>query len=365
MSEAEGFNRAITPEFNLLAMSTEGLPDDYYLGLLDSLLRVRFHIRTEPELQFRPQPSVRIGGHGNDQVIALIGELLEKHKIDFELVAPDGGHEYFSIYRHAGFEKLYNFVEGRSANAVRELGFLVGTYRDEIAPRDSLSVDEMYRLARTVNELHYGTTSSGRASLTDPEQFRDKYDVSDVQPETHVIPNTGFRDGYPVEYIGGIIDALATFRPSISRSSYGMGYVMTPQIRLYRGGVHPAFGLSVQQFCEQQNLPCTTTDEMQYLNTIIDGAAAIDEFAPVVGPYLVAKRDELAYLHGELVPRFLNESHHTKQNFYEIVIDFEPLATRGSRRQRNRKYTPEHFEDVWSEDITPVDRTSSSDESAD
>lgn len=345
-------------------MSSEGLPDDYYLGLLDSLLRVRFHIRTDPEVQFRPQPSVRIGGRGNDHVIALVGELLQEQKIEFELIAPERGNEYFSLNSPADFEKLYNFTEGRSAQAVRELGFLVHTYRDEIAPRGSLSVDEMYRLALTINELHHGTTSSGRASLIDPERFREEYDVNNIELETYSIPETGFRNNYSVEYIAGIVDALAIFRPSITPSSYGIGYVMTPQIRMSRSGVHPAFALSLEQFCEQQNLPCTTTGGMKRLNTIIGGAAAIDKFAPVVGPYLVAKRDELSYLHGELVPRFLNESHHPKQNFYELVVDFEPLATHGSHRQRSRKYTPEHFEEVWSEEITPVDRNSPPDESA-
>jgi 5-methylcytosine-specific restriction protein A len=335
-------------------MQTELPPIPYYAGLLDSLARVRFNIhQNEEEMTFTVRSSLRIRTRNNDYLISLIGEFLEAYDIEFDLFSRENGYDYFNVPWNKDIEKVKRLLEGESAQLIRELSFVLGPYVEHF-DTEVMGPLETYQLVTAIYNLFFDQQLSPLNWHPKPEEFANEFDIDTGQIDEISIPLGVFRDDYPVEYVAGIIDALANFRPGIHRSSYGIGYGMTPRIQVHRGGVHPAFALSVEQFCDKAGLKYNSAGGINTLNTIVNGASAIDAFAPEVGPYMIAKKEELAYLHEELVPRFLNGEHHSKQGFYDMLVDFQPIDDSGMKRNRSRQYTPEYFEEEWENEIEPV-----------
>jgi hypothetical protein len=325
-------------------------PKSYYTGLLDSLSRVQFNIRRHSDDTFSTRPSLRIRHRDNEILISLIGELLESKNIDFDLISRDYGYNYFHLNRRGDLKMIHKYIDNKSTQLIRELAFVHGPYQG-FFDSASNSPKKIYQLVQAIEDLHFGRRLSPKTPYPKPEELASEFNIDTSCVKDINLPVGNFREEYPVEYIGGIVDALAYFRTNINKSPYGIGYNMVPQINIHKGGVHPAFAASVETFCDERKLQYNSASDMHTLNTIINGADAIDNFAPQVGPYLVVQHDELAYLHEEFIPRFYADEHHTKQGFYDLLVDFQVLGSTGRIRERSRKFTPEFFEKKWDEEI--------------
>ncbi|MDL0123491.1 hypothetical protein [Halobacterium salinarum] len=329
-------------------------PKTYYAGLLDSLGRVEFNIQRNSDDSFSTRPSLRIKHRNDDYLISLIGELLESKEISFDIIERKHGYNYFDINRRKDIENIHTFLKGESTQLVRELAFTHGPYK-ECLNQAACSPVQTYRLVKTIDELHYGVRMSPKSPYPKLEEIAAEFSLDTTGIEPIKIPVGNFREDYPVEYIGGIVDGCAYFRLNINKASYGIGYNIVPQISMRRSAVHPAYASAVAEFCDEKRLRYNSAENMQALHTIINGADAIDAFAPEVGPYLIAKHDDLARMHQEFVPRFQAGEQNTKQGFYDLLVDFQSLDNQSRTRDRDRKYTPEFFEDEWAGEIEPRD----------
>lgn len=331
-------------------MSDNLPPKSYYTGLFDSLSRIQFNISRNPDDTFSTRPSLRIRHRDDEILIGLIGELLDSKDISFDLVSREYGYNYFHINQRRYLETIHNYIENESTQLIRELAFVHGPYK-KYFDSASNSPEETYQLVKAIEDIHFDVSLSPKAPYPKPEELASEFNIETSRIDKLDIPVGNFRKGYPVEYIGGIVDSQAYFTTSIHETSYGIGYNMVPQIIIRRGGVHPAYASAVEAFCDEENLQYTSAGNIQTLYTVIDGSDAINDFAPKVGPYLIARRDELAYVHEELVPQFQADKHHTKQGFYDLLVDFQALNNSYRTRQRERKFTPKFFEKEWGGDI--------------
>lgn len=325
-------------------------PKTYYAGLLDSLGRVQFNIQRNSDHTFSTRPSLRIKHKDNDYLVGLIGELLESKGVIFDMVERQYGYNYFDINRRNDLEDIHTFLKGESTQLIRELAFTHGPYKNHFDSH-SCSPKKTYQLVKAIDELHFSVRMAPKSPYPELEELATEFNLDTTEIEEVEIPIGEFREDYPVEYIAGIVDGRAYFTVSMNKASHGVGFNMVPQIRISRGAVHPAFASAVEVFCDEENLRYTSTGNMQTLRTIINGANAIDAFAPKIGPYLIAKHDDLARLHQEFVPRFQAGEQNTKQGFYDLLVDFQPLDGDGRAKERSRKYTPEFFEKEWADDI--------------
>lgn len=335
-------------------MSVDLPPKPYLSGLLDSLGRMRFNIKRHNDDTFSTRPTLRIRTKGNDYIVSIIGEFLEYHDIDFSLFTRDRGFDYFDIHHRTDLESLHSYLEGHSTQLVRELAFTHGPYK-QLFDVVVLSPTDTYRLLCAVKELQDRLKWGPKDSTPHPDEVAAEFNLNPSQIDRVNLPIGEFREDYPVEYIGGIFDGLAYFRPAIGKTGYSIGYYMTPVIRLNRGGVHPAFATAIKQFCDESGIRCASHGNINNLQVAISGPTAIEEFAATVGPYVIAKREELAYLHEQLIPRFRSKEHLERQGFYELVVAFEPIAHGKAAREKERKFTPEFFEEEWKDAIEPVD----------
>ena len=330
-------------------------PKTYYAGLLDSLGRVQFNIQRNSDNTFSTRPSLRIKHKDDDYLIGLIGELLESKDIKFDMVDRQHGYNYFDINLRSDLEDVHRFLKGESTQLIRELAFIHGPYR-EYFDSHACSPKRAYQLVKTIDKLHYSVRMAPKSPYPDLEELATEFSLNTAEVEEVEIPVGEFREDYPVEYIAGIVDGRAYFTLSIGKASHGIGYNMVPQIRIGRGAVHPAYASAVEVFCEEEDLRYTSNGEIHTLRTIINGADSIDAFAPRVGPYLIAKHDTLAHFHQDFIPRFQAGENNTKQGFYELLVDFQPLSGQGRSKDRSKKYTPEFFEEKWADDIEVRDK---------
>ncbi|WP_149031521.1 hypothetical protein [Haloquadratum walsbyi] len=337
------------------SMQDNLLPISYYAGVLDSLARVQFDIQQdEGETTFTVRSSLRIRTQDDSHLTSLIGEFLEAHDIEFDIFSRQNTYNYFHVFFRKDIRKIRRLLNGESTQLIRELSFVVGPYQKHFNTK-ILEPPEVYRLITAIYELFFDQRLTPKWHPK-PKQFASKFNISTDSLDKIDIPVGTFRDNYPVEYIAGIIDALAAFRPGIHTTSYSIGYGMTPIIRIHRGGVHPAYACAVKQFCNNTGLSSNSMGQINSLNTVIQGANAIDSFAPEVGPYMIAKKDKLAYLDKELIPRFLSGEHHSKQGLYDLLVDFQSIINTNTGEDRSSQYTPEYFEKEWEGEINPADQ---------
>lgn len=330
-------------------MSDDLPPKSYFVGLLDSLSRVQFNIRRNSDNTFSTRPSLRIKHRDDEILISLIGELLESKDISFDLISREYGYNYFHINRREDLKTIHNYIDYESTQLVRELAFTHGPYEEHFGSANSPK--GTYRLIQAIEDLHFDYRLSPKRPYPELEELASEFDIDVSDIDKLEIPVGSFRENYPVEYIGGIVDGRAYFKVAIGKSSHGLGYSMVPQIPIRRGAVHPAYSTAVEVFCDNEKLRYNATGDMQTMHTIINGADAIGEFASVVGPYLIAKRDDLAYIHQELIPRFEAGKHHNKQGFYDLLVEFQALNTNRQTRKGSQKFTPEFFEEAWKGEI--------------
>lgn len=336
-------------------MNDDMPPKTYYAGLLDSLGRVQFNIQRNSDDTFSTRPSLRIKHKDNDYLVGLIGKLLESNDIKFDMVDRQYGYNYFDINLRNDIKNIHTFLKGESTQLIRELAFIHGPYKQHFDSH-SCPPKKAYQLVKTIDELHFSVRMAPKSPYPDLEKLATEFNIDTGEIEAVEIPIGEFREDYPVEYIAGIVDGRAYFRLGIGKASHGIGYNMVPQISIGRGAVHPAYASAVEVFCDEENLRYNSSGNMQTLQTMINGADAIAAFASKVGPYLIAKHDPLANLHQEFVPRFRAGEQNTKQGFYDLLVDFQPLDGQGRTKERSKKYTPQFFEKEWNDDIEVRDK---------
>lgn len=212
-----------------------------------------------------------------------------------------------------------------------------------------LDPEDAYRFLLARDELRHGWRPRGRYH-TPPSEVEERFGVDAGRITVPPLSTEGVRSDYNVEWIAGVFDGVCRFRPHVFRSSeHTLGYGLYPIARLHRTGVHPSFVDHFRRFCDDYNLRSSDSSDETNLLVVFNGASAVRRVLDILFPRLLVLAELAAVLTKELFPRFDDEEHHTRQGFYRLLCDFDPIAHDSGGPFRHREYDPDHFARIWSD----------------
>lgn len=287
---------------------------------------------------------------------AVIGSFLESQGYQYEFIDRNLGHKFFQLQQRSDLANLQKYLAGQSAHLVRELEFVMGLFADEF-DFEILSPEETYRFLLTRGKLRYGWRPRGRHHRA-PSDFMEQFEINDDGIAIPSLSTGELRSDYSIEWVAGVFDGVCRYRPSISQSSeHTVGYAMYPVARLHRAGVHQSLVDYVQRFCGDYNLRYGNSSSHNELGIVFTGPSFIRRVLDVLFPRLLVLAEHSAAILDEVLPRFDDEKHHTRQGFYDLLRDFDPIARDSGGPFRHRKYDPEHFANIWRDSIELTPRS--------
>lgn len=333
-------NESTTAEFN----------PSYIAGLLDAIARVRFDISEQPDGTFTVRPMLRIEPAGTEMRKNVVGSFLDLNGYTYDLIDRSRGAEFFRLQRRRDLEDLHEYLVGRSSHVARELEFVVSTFADEF-DFEVLDPTDAYQFLLTRDELRYGWHPRG-INHTRPKDVQQQYGISSEEIEPLALPAGNLRSDYTIEWIAGLFDGICRYRPSIAQSrEYEIGYGMYPVARLHRSGVHSSLVEHVRQFCVDYNLNYGDSSSDHDLRIVFTGASHIRRVLDILAPRLFALAKHSAMIKEEILPRFDENQHHTKQGFFRLLCDFDPIAQDSGGAFRDREYDPAYFAEIWEDNL--------------
>lgn len=326
----------------------------YIAGLFDTIGRVRFDMSETEEGMYTVRPMLRIQPYETELRAAVIGEFLEAQGYQYEYIERGYGDKFFRLQQRSDLEDLQSFLSGESAHLVQELAFVTGTFADEF-DFEILEPLEIYRFALLRDELRYGWRPKGRYH-TAPEDIAEEHDINTEDVQIPDLSSAESRSDYSVEWIAGVYDGACRYRPSINESKeYKIGYGMYPVARLHRSGVSQTFASLFLSFCDDYNLSYGNSSEQNKLQIVFTGSPNIRRVLDVIFPRLLVLGEVSEVLVHSILPRFDENTHHTKQGFYELLRDFDKVAEASGGPFRHREYDPAYFTDIWREQLELVE----------
>jgi 5-methylcytosine-specific restriction protein A len=326
------------------------LDPEYVAGLLDSTARVRFNFTEQPDDTFTVRPQLRIKYYQTEMRAAVIGTFLDTRDYAYDLVDREAGHDFFLLQQRSDLVDLRDYLHGRSTSLIRELEFVTGPAFEQY-DTEILGPEEAYEFLLNRDELRYGWRPRGINYRT-ASSIAERYELDEIDVSTSHVPSDDLPPNSSTEYIAGMFDGLCRYRPSIAEDTeYQLGYSMYPTARLARGGVGSAMIESLRNFCRTYDLTYGDSSKGNSLGFVFTGANAIRRVLDVVFPQLLVLAEPSVSLVEDILPRFDAGVNREKQGFYDLLCDFEVVALASGGPFRQREYAPEHFEEIWSDEL--------------
>lgn len=330
------------------------LDSEYIAGLLDGVSRVHFDVSESADGSFHVRPLLRIKPYGTEIRRNLIGSVLELEDISYYFVKNSNSHNYFSVDDISGLQRLRELLAGESAHLIRELDFIFEVFEDEFVK--TLAPKKVYQFLLTREKLRYGNQYGG-PNVIRPSDVAAEYNVDTDVVNPLQIPDGSVRGGTSVDWMAGVFDGLARYRPAVWRDKeFEIGFGMTPIVRLYKGGAHPLFSHFVSKYFEDNGLDFSDADDNPHtVHFTLSGTTQIQAVLDDLLEDLLVLAEQSLILLEEILPRFEEGLHHEKQGFYDILTDFEYIGRASGVTGERKRYDSDFFEDRWCDEIiTPV-----------
>jgi len=333
-------------------MSTEEFHPDYIAGLLDTTGRFHFNVSEHAKDEFTVRPELRIKPHQSESRYRVLAQFLESGSYSARFAHHEQKSSYFVIEGFSAFNELREYLQGKSAQLIRELNFVIEHCTDQYD--GIVTAQDIYQLLEAQDELRYGWRPRGPRILT-AERFAADHDVVTDGSESLMIPQADLRGDYSMDWIAGVFDGSCRFRPSVAEDpEYTLDHSFYPVVKLRRPGVTKQFIQNVLGFCDDYSLTVGDASEDQTLDLIFTSSSNIREVVDLVLPYLEVLKQHSLHLLDAILPRFENGAHYSKQGFYELLVDMLFIADKTGGQTRERQFTPEYFEQLWEGEITPL-----------
>lgn len=327
------------------------LESEYVAGLLDGVSRVNFDVSESADGSFHIRPLLRIKPFGTELRRNVIGSVLEREEIDYRYVVNSNRHNYFAVDGISHLRQLRELIAGESVQLIRGLDFIFEVFLDEF--EGSLSPDSFYQFLLTREELQYGYQFGGPHDIRQPD-VASEFNVATEEIEPLSIPDGSVRGSSSIDWVAGVFDGLARFRPSVWRDrEYEIGFGMSPTVQMYKGATHPLFSHFVASYFRDRELSINDYAENPHqVKYTISGTPQVAAVLDDLLDHLLVLAEHSLIMLEEILPRFEMDLDHEKQGFYDLLVDFERVSKASGDSNRQKKYHPEFFKDQWGEEIS-------------
>lgn len=333
---------------NIMEETENGLPLDYIGGLLDMSSRISYSL----ELPESPEgsPYVRIGlsvSVDHDEIRAgLLEEYFES--IGIQIQFREGSSYRTDIRRNEDFERLESSLDGHSIELMRGLKF----FNDREFTRKDISKnnESILRLAKTMLDIRPAKRSSGLLKFS-PRELASQLGISERDVDSFDIPSIPNDSTLSTDYIGGVFDACGRHNLTVSKQPTSeIGYSIQPKVLVNRTALHPVTVSLIQETFSQHKVPHnnSTQSDIYSLSIEISGSDRIQKFYQEFGDEIYISLPEMEVFNGEILPRFDEDLHHTKQGLFDILYLAEVEL---DLFKRDRKYNLSYFAEKWGSEI--------------
>ena len=167
--------------------------------------------------------------------------------------------------------------------------------------------------------------------------------ITDSDTETYNVEDNH------VAHLAGVFDAIGNIRLQVQkRSSYRLGYMIRPVLRLERPQESDPLLGKLAAYSDEYNVRYSFTERSgSSIKWTVTDTESVRNFLEPMMEYLVSKHTQANLMLRQALPAIEQEKHKTKEGFVELMGIADKMRletpTRGSV-----KYTQEYFKDKWS-----------------
>jgi len=325
-----------------------GLPLDYIGGLLDMSSRVSYSLDLPESPKGSPYARKDLTvSVGHSEIRA---GLLEEY---FESIGIQVGFRNNSPYRtnirkNDDLERLESDLSGHSIELLRGLRFI----NSRKFTNDDLTKDDesVVRLAKTMLDIRPAKRSSELLKYS-PRELASQLGISDEGVDAFEIPSIPTDSVLSTDYIGGVFDACGRHNLVVSKQpTNDIGYSIQAEVLVNRTALHPVTVSLIQDTLNHHNVSYnkSTQSDVYSLSIEMYGLDRIQKFYDEFGDGLYISLPEMEIFNREILPRFDEDLHRTKQGLFDILYLAEVEL---DLFKRNRKYDLSYFAEKWDTEI--------------
>ncbi len=329
-----------------------GLPLDYIAGLLDMCSRFSYSLELPESPEGSPyvEKNLNVSVGYNKMKAGLLEEYFES--IDIQAKFRNDSSYRTEIRKNEDFDILESALDGHSVELMRGIKFANSReFTNDDLTQDNESV---LRLAKTMLDIRPAKRSSDLLKYS-PRELAYKLDISEKDVDSFDIPSISIGTTLSTEYIGGMFDACGRHNLIVAKEpTYDIGYSIQPKVSIYRSSLHPVTVSLVHDAFDQHGVPHNknTQSDIYALGLGIHGPERIREFYQTFGDDIYISLPEMEVFIREILPRFDEGLHRTKQGLFDILYIAE---TELEIFKRERIYDISYFAEKWDSEIDTYD----------
>ena len=165
-------------------------------------------------------------------------------------------------------------------------------------------------------------------------------------------------DGTDIAHLAGAFDMKGHVTVEIfEKASATVGYTFIPKTQFSRPRWDETIVGKMTAYCEENYVTYDLIERSgkKTSNYLIEiqGADNVRKFLTPLIPHLVTKYPPAMTMLEQILPRYEDKRHLTKQGFYEMMGFVDIL--RQYRRGGHTKYSQDYFIELWSDEIEPAE----------
>ena len=167
------------------------------------------------------------------------------------------------------------------------------------------------------------------------------------------------------QQMAGFIDGEGSIKADVTyNNDHRLGYRVQPRVYAGQNKTGTVLEEIFESYCSLFDVEYTVNTQPAYNEneqaTVYAKVRSkeIRNFLTPILPLLREKRRQALIMLQEILPRFLDGVHHTKEGFIELIRWKRELDREKPMSDEDRKYTVEYFEDLWRDEIEQQGRIS-------
>jgi hypothetical protein len=332
----------------------EDIPRSYLAAILDMRGRATFSLNI-PEAEDRSptaEANVRFSFGDNASLAGLVDEFFKDIGVNHR--TREDSSIRIEVRRNEDIQTIYEEIGSHSVEIARALGYITNhQFTKEDIVKDAESVVEF---TKTVQEIRPAKREFD-SLVYSPREVAQRLGVSQIGIESHELPRMPDWDVLPKEYMGGVFDSIGGYHlQSTKDSTFDLGYSLRPRITLHRSSLHPVTVALVQDTLTESGVPhnVSTQSNIYTVQVEIHGENRIQKFHDAFGDEVFTSFPTLHAVSTEILPRFEDGLHKTKQGYYDILYLAEYEL---GLFDRDIKYDTQYFAEKWGDEIDTYEVT--------
>ena len=153
-----------------------------------------------------------------------------------------------------------------------------------------------------------------------------------------------------VAHLAGYFDARGVITVHVlANDDYKIGYEIRPSVKVTAPAVDQALIGKWMAYCDDRQVKYGLTEKDDSVRLDIRHLPSAKRFLDPLAPYFVASFDAVDIFMQEVLPRLMDDVHHEKQGFIEVLEAAQPLRAHPSSQER---HTVEEFKQKWADELT-------------